>query len=330
MYASYCAKRVHFAQYGVPRGFVYNSVQYFYITNQLGDIIGITDSTGKAIVEYTYDEWGNPIQTITRDNTAEQNKIAEINPLRYRGYYYDTETGYYYLQSRYYNPEWGRFISPDSFGYIDNSTRLGFNAYIYCVNNPIMYIDPNGKEATNNWFEASLKVLCLGIEIDTLLQIFENFIQIVDNTFDLNTWFINLTVSTKDFFENLLLYLTTGLNSLFKDFWNIFIENSVEFSFKKLIDEPLDLFSKLPKLSWDVPAIKFAPVVGSIFSIFDIINSVDEYGWNSKEGIILVAENVLSIVAEFIPVIGSIISAIGDLSTILTNIYFKFDKGEYI
>lgn len=124
--------------------------------------------------------------------------------------------------------------------------------------------------------------------------------------------------------------MTTGLNSLFKDFWNIFIENSVEFSFKKLIDEPLDLFSKLPKLSWDVPAIKFAPVVGSIFSIFDIINSVDEYGWNSKEGIILVAENVLSIVAEFIPVIGSIISAIGDLSTILTNIYFKFDKGEYI
>ena len=201
MYASYCAKRVHFAQYGVPRGFVYNSVQYFYITNQLGDIIGITDSTGKAIVEYTYDEWGNPIQTITRDNTAEQNKIAEINPLRYRGYYYDTETGYYYLQSRYYNPEWGRFISPDSFGYIDNSTRLGFNAYIYCVNNPIMYIDPNGKEATNNWFEASLKVLCLGIEVDTLLQIFENFIQIVDNTFDLNTWFINLTVSTKDFLK---------------------------------------------------------------------------------------------------------------------------------
>ena len=89
MYASYCAKRVHFAQYGVPRGFVYNSVQYFYITNQLGDIIGITDSTGKAIVEYTYDEWGNPIETVTRDDTEEQNKIAQLNPLRYRGYYYD-------------------------------------------------------------------------------------------------------------------------------------------------------------------------------------------------------------------------------------------------
>ena len=93
---------VLFFQYGaggVPLGFVLNGVQYFYITNQLGDIIGITDSTGDAFVMYSYDEWGNPIQTITRDNTAEQNKIAEINPLRYRGYYYDAETGYYYLQS---------------------------------------------------------------------------------------------------------------------------------------------------------------------------------------------------------------------------------------
>ena len=144
---------VLFFQYGaggVPLGFVYNGVQYFYITNQLGDIIGITDSTGDAFVMYSYDEWGSPIQTITRDNTAEQNKIAEINPLRYRGYYYDTETGYYYLQSRYYNPEWGRFISPDSFGYIDNSTRLGFNAYIYCVNNPIMFTDPTGTEEESN------------------------------------------------------------------------------------------------------------------------------------------------------------------------------------
>ena len=141
---------VLFFQYGaggVPLGFVLNGVQYFYITNQLGDVIGITDSTGKAIVEYTYDEWGSPIQTRTRDNTAVQNKIAEINPLRYRGYYYDTETGYYYLQSRYYNPEWGRFISPDSFGYIDNTTQLGCNAYSYCFNCPIGLTDHLGSSA---------------------------------------------------------------------------------------------------------------------------------------------------------------------------------------
>ena len=115
---------------------------------------------------YSYDEWGNPIQTITRDNTAEQNKIAEINPLRYRSYYYDTETGYYYLQSRYYNPEWGRFISPDNFSYIDNSTRLGFNAYIYCTNNPVMYTDPTGTKKTNNVAEVIFNALVIFFKID--------------------------------------------------------------------------------------------------------------------------------------------------------------------
>ena len=138
---------VLFFQYGaggVPLGFVYNGVQHFYITNQLGDVMGIANAQGEPIAAYSYDEWGNPIETVTRDDTEEQNKIAQLNPLRYRGYYYDAETGYYYLQSRYYNPEWGRFISPDSFGYIDNSTRLGFNAYVYCVNNPIMFVDHSG------------------------------------------------------------------------------------------------------------------------------------------------------------------------------------------
>ena len=170
---------VIFFQYGaggVPLGFVYNGVQYFYVTNQLGDIIGITDATGDAFVMYSYDEWGNPIQTITRDNTAEQNKIAEINPLRYRGYYYDTETGYYYLQSRYYNPKWGRFISPDNFGYIDNSTRLGFNAYIYCINNPVMFTDPTGTEKeviSTPQGDAVVQIIFSTIFIDGII----NFVQ---------------------------------------------------------------------------------------------------------------------------------------------------------
>ena len=125
-------------------------MQYFYITNQLGDIIGITDPEGRPIIRYTYDEWGAVLLSETRDNTAEQKKIAEINPLRYRGYYYDSETGYYYLQSRYYNPEWGRFLSPDAFSYIDNSTRLGFNAYIYCTNNPVMFVDHSGTQEDSN------------------------------------------------------------------------------------------------------------------------------------------------------------------------------------
>ena len=324
---------VLFFQYGaggVPLGFVLNGVQYFYITNQLGDVIGITDSTGKAIVEYTYDEWGNPIQTRSRDNTAEQNKIAEINPpalprllLRY---------GNRLLLSAkpLLQPRMGSFPQPDAFGYIDNSTRLGFNAYIYCTNNPVMFVDPTGTKKTNNWFEAALQVMCLGIEIDTFTRIFENAVQIFNVAFDLNEWFNTLTSAAQDFFSGLMLYIATGLNDLFSNFWNDIIVGSIEFSFKKLIDEPLELLSKLPKLSWDVPAIKFAPVVGSFFSFFDIVNSINKYGWNSKEGIILVVENLLSIIADFIPVVGNILSAIGDLSTVLTNIYFKFENGEYI
>ncbi len=70
--------------------------------------------------------------------------IANLNPFRYRGYYYDTETKFYYLQSRYYDPEVGRFISQDSIEYADPETINGLNLYAYCGNNPVMFIDPTG------------------------------------------------------------------------------------------------------------------------------------------------------------------------------------------
>ena len=322
-----------FFQYGaggVPLGFVYNGVQYFYVTNQLGDVLGITDDTGDAFVMYSYDEWGNPIQTITRDNTEEQNEIAQLNPLRYRGYYYDAETGYYYLQSRYYNPEWGRFISADSFDYIDAFTRLGFNAYIYCENNPIMFVDPLGRKATNNWFEAALKVLCLAIEIDTFTRIFENAVQIFNVDFDLNEWFNNLSLPDKNFFQDLMLYFATALNDMFTSFWDNIIENSIEFSFRKLIDEPLELFSNLPKLSWDFPAIKFTPFVGTIFSFSSILDDIRGGKLNNEQGLILAVTNLASALLNLIPTVGQVLSFIGDIVSYLTEIFFKFDNGEYI
>ena len=168
-------EEIIFFQYGaggVPLGFVYNGTQYFYITNQLGDVLGITDAQGNALVKYSYDEWGNPIQTVTRDNTEEQNKIAQLNPLRYRGYYYDAETGYYYLQSRYYNPKWGRFISPDSFDYIDNTTQLGCNAYIYCLNCPVMLADYTGTSALTGSGLAALLAALASAAADVLFVIY--------------------------------------------------------------------------------------------------------------------------------------------------------------
>lgn len=144
--AQYDAENEILFQYNgsTPIGFVLNDVQYLYITNQSGDVRGITDAEGNLIAQYAYDEWGKllSIETAEEDN-AEQLSIAQINPLRYRGYYYDNETGLYYLQSRYYNPEWCRFISVDDFRYI-NSRNI--NAYTYCANDPVIYSDPNGCE----------------------------------------------------------------------------------------------------------------------------------------------------------------------------------------
>ena len=228
---------VLFFQYGaggVPLGFVYNGVQYFYVTNQLGDVLGITDATGKAIVEYTYDEWGNPIQTRIRDNTAEQKKIAEINPLRYRGYYYDTETGYYYLQSRYYNPEWGRFLSPDAFGYIDNSTRLGFNAYIYCTNNPVMYTDPTGTEKeviSTPQGDAVVQIIFSTIFIDGILD----FIKGVSET--AYSIIATLAASIPEIIGNLFLLTEAFFSTLWDE-----LKNAVETTTVKFWDYVTQMF----------------------------------------------------------------------------------------
>ena len=78
-----------------------------------------------------------------RTATIQKQIVRTLNPFRYRGYYYDTDTGLYYLQSRYYNPQWGRFLNAD--GYVSTGTgMIGFNMYAYCNNNPVMGYDPNG------------------------------------------------------------------------------------------------------------------------------------------------------------------------------------------
>ena len=93
-----------------PASVNYNGTEYFYVRNAQGDVTGLVSTSGTRVVTYTYDAWGNPLSTTGSLATT----LGEQNPLRYRGYVYDTETGLYYLQSRYYNPGWGRFINVDS------------------------------------------------------------------------------------------------------------------------------------------------------------------------------------------------------------------------
>ena len=83
--------------------------------------------------------WGNPKLT-----TYSTNNFSGYNPIRYRGYYYDVESGFYFLNARYYNPAWRRFISPDNTAYLDPDTPNGLNLYAYCNNNPVNYADPSG------------------------------------------------------------------------------------------------------------------------------------------------------------------------------------------
>ena len=111
-----------------PLSVNYNGTEYFYVKNAQGDVTGLVNASGTRVVTYTYDAWGNPLATTGSLATT----LGAANPLRYRGYVYDTETGLYYLQSRYYNPGWGRFINVDS--QLNCSMDIGgCNAFAYCL-----------------------------------------------------------------------------------------------------------------------------------------------------------------------------------------------------
>lgn len=141
---------------GSPIGLKYRTDSYaaerynyfFFEKNLQGDIIAIYNESGDQIGTYTYTAWGEVSSIFNKERTVlEFNILFTMNPFRYRGYYYDVETGWYYLQSRYYNPQWGRFLNAD--GRL-NGGILGYNQFAYCLNNPIMFCDHSGNCAHNN------------------------------------------------------------------------------------------------------------------------------------------------------------------------------------
>ena len=127
---------------GSAVGFKYNNNLYLYRKNLQGDILAVLNGqTGAVEASYTYDAWGRVISST--------GALAEINPFRYRGYYYDSETGLYYISSRYYDPEVGRWINPEpnmySGGFDEGAGVLAYNVYAYCANNPVIYKDDTGE-----------------------------------------------------------------------------------------------------------------------------------------------------------------------------------------
>ncbi len=118
---------------------------YYVISNLQGDVIGLIDGSGTEVVSYTYDAWGQ-LRSMTGSLAS---TLGQYNPIRYRGYVYDSETGMYYLNSRYYNPEWGRFINADDIAYLgENGSFTGFSLFVYVSNNPILYLDSSGRSIT--------------------------------------------------------------------------------------------------------------------------------------------------------------------------------------
>ena len=141
---------------GTRIGMAYGSNLYYYLYNLQGDVTALVRaSTGKIAATYSYDAWGNC--TVTN---AAGYAVGDRNPFRYRGYYYDTETGLYYLQSRYYSPEFGRFISADNAANLGaDGEVLSYNLFAYCLNNPINRTDDDGNLSLPNWAKVTIGIV---------------------------------------------------------------------------------------------------------------------------------------------------------------------------
>ncbi len=121
-------------------------VRYFYRTNAQGDVKQIVDKDNNVIAYYDYDAWGGQIAVYDGNDkpVSGDSHFANVNPFRYRGYIYDTETGFYYVSSRYYDPEIGRWINADNQIAGVGGEVLGYNIFAYCMNNPVNMSDPSG------------------------------------------------------------------------------------------------------------------------------------------------------------------------------------------
>ena len=141
---------------GQALGFYYDTnlndsnpgTKYYYVCNAQGDVLQLRDHTNAPVANYYYDSWGKLLGITDANGNAITafNSVAVLNPIRYRGYFYDTETGFYYLNSRYYDPQIGRFINADDVNVldIDQGSFLQYNLYAYCLNNPVNMTDSDG------------------------------------------------------------------------------------------------------------------------------------------------------------------------------------------
>ena len=162
---------------GRPAVVEFNGAKFSYILNLQGDVMGLRDATGNEAVRYTYDAWGRSLSTAG----SLASTLGYMNPFRSRGYVYDEETGMYYLRSRYYNPECGRFVNSDI---ILNAGAGVFshNIFCYCDNNPLSRSDPSGhcfKSIFSSFIKAAKKIISF---VANAIRDYTKKITIVDST----------------------------------------------------------------------------------------------------------------------------------------------------
>ena len=145
--------------------------RYYLIKNLQGDVTRILNNNLETVAQYVYDPWGKLVNILDADGEPNSGiSIANINPIRYRGYYFDMETGFYYVSSRYYDPEIGRFINADDIDYLGaDGSPLSYNLFAYCMNNPVNRFDVNGNWSMPNWLKVTVGAVAIaGLAVATV------------------------------------------------------------------------------------------------------------------------------------------------------------------
>ena len=309
-------------------GFEYTSTsgtkEYLYIRNIQGDITSIIDTEGNIICTYAYDGYGNHI--VLDENGKEDTlltSIGHLNPFRYRGYYFDEENGLYYLNSRYYDPETGRFISPDVLSILDETKGQinGLNLYMYCNDNPINNYDPSG-----NLILAILVGAAIGFVIGVVYGA------------------INAAATNQNVFLGAIIggisgailgaiaafaaacvgSLLVGSSLVFKTLsiganFVIGLLSSLGGSF--IVGLLTDFFTQMIKNGWNFEKLDFASIFGSGFEMA-ILNTLSALTGGLAGGVSLLYEGIVDVF------LGLLFSGLGAVIDILRGNLSKDDRNE--